>query len=93
VEKLAQALNEWRTRTEELLVYLDLAALNVRDAVRKRLEVTENVYLAARSQLATARQDDEANFKSTREGVEQLITDLRRACDAMEAVVRRANQQ
>jgi hypothetical protein len=93
VAKLAHVLTEWRTRTDALLVDLDLAALNVRDVVRKRLEVTENVYLAAKSQLATARADAEANFKSAREGVEQLITDLRRACEAMEAVVRRAHNE
>jgi hypothetical protein len=89
VEKLGHALDEWRTRVDELLVQFDLGASNVRDEVRKRLEVAENVYLAARSQLANARHDASSNLDSARQGVEQVIADLRRAMEAMEAVVRR----
>ena len=44
VEKLGHALDEWRTRVDELLVQFDLGASNVRDEVRKRLEIAQNVY-------------------------------------------------
>jgi len=89
IEKLGHALDEWRARIDELLVQFDLGASNVRDEVRKRLEVAENIYLAARSQLADARHDASSNLDSARQGVEQVIGDLRRAMEAMEAVVRR----
>jgi hypothetical protein len=93
IEKLGHALDEWRARIDELLVQFDLAALNVRDEVRKRLKVTENVYLTARSQLADARHDASSSLVLARQGVEQLIVDLRRACDAIEAVARRSSKE
>ena len=93
IEKLGHALDEWRARIDELLVQFDLAALNVRDEVRKRLEVTENVYLTARSQLADARHDASSNLVLARQGIEQLIVDLRRACDAVEDVARRTSKK
>lgn len=93
VEKLAHTVDEWRARVDELLVQLDLAALNVHDEVHKRLEVAENVYLAARSQLTSARDDLSTNLKLARRGMEQLIADLRRACDAVDTVVRRSRAE
>jgi len=51
-----------------LLVQLDLAAHNVRDEVCKHLEVAQNVFLADRSQRATARRNADSKLKSTREG-------------------------
>jgi hypothetical protein len=93
VEKLGYVLDEWRARTDELLVQFDLAAHNIRDEVHKRLEVAQNVYLAARSQLGAVRHDADSNLNSAREAVEQLIHDLRRVCDAMEAVVRRSSKE
>jgi hypothetical protein len=93
VEKLAHAVDEWREHVDELLVHLDLAALNVHDEVHKRLEVAQNVYLAARSQLAGARVDVKTNLNSARQGMEQLIADLRRACVAVDVVVRRSRDE
>jgi len=75
------------------VVQLDLADLDVRDEIRRRLDTTQNVYLAARSRLSDARSDADTNLSSLRSGLEQLLRDLRDAYDAAEAVVRRSRQQ
>jgi hypothetical protein len=93
VEKLAHTIDEWRARADELLVQLDLAALNVHDEVHKRLEVAENVYLTARSPLAGARDDVSTNVNLVGRGMEQLVTDLRQACTAVDTVVRRSRSE
>jgi hypothetical protein len=67
----------------------DGATRSGRDVIRKRLDNTQNVYLAARSRLSDARSDADTNLSSLRSGLEQLLRDLRNAYDAAEAVVRR----
>ncbi len=90
LQQLGKALDAWRTKIDELRVQLDLADLDVRDEVRKRLDVAQNAYLAARSRLSDARSDAGANLNTVRQGIDQLLKDLREAYDSAEAVVRRA---
>jgi len=56
-DKLDRVLDDWHARIDQLKVQVDLATMDVREDVAKRLEVTENVYLAVRSRLADARRD------------------------------------
>jgi hypothetical protein len=91
-ETLDRALDHWRERIDELKVQVDLAALDVREDLAKRLEVTENVFLAVRSRLSDARHDTGASAASLRRSVDQLLLDLRRAYDDAEAVVRRGRK-
>ena len=53
-DKFDRLLDDWHGRIDELKVQVDLATLDVREDMAKRLEVTENVYLAVRSRLAAA---------------------------------------
>ena len=92
IERLRHTLDEWRARIDELGVQLDLAALDVRDEIRKRMEITENVYLATRSRLADLGRDAGSNLSSARQGTEQLLRDLQHAYEAAEAVVRRGRK-
>jgi hypothetical protein len=90
LQQLGNALDGWRAKIDELRVQLDLADLDVRDEIRKRLDTAQNVYLAARSRLSDAQKDAGANLGTVRQGVEQLLGDLRQAYDSAEAVVRRS---
>src|SRR5665213_2368365 len=90
-ERFTQTLDAWRARIDELAVQVDLASLDVRDDLRRRLEVTENVYLATRSRLSDARQDAKTNVAGILRGVEQLLHDLRRAYNDAEAVIDRSH--
>ena len=92
IERLGRALDEWRARLDELQVQLNLAKLDLREEVRARVDITENVYLAARSRLTDLRNDIGSNFGSARRGTEQVLHDLRLAYDAAEDVVRRAKR-
>ena len=90
IEQMGQTLDEWRAKIDELMVQLDLANLDIRDEIRKRLDTTQNVYLAARSRLSDVGDDADSNLSALRLGLEQLLRDLRSAYDAAEAVVRRS---
>ncbi len=92
IDQISRTLDEWRTRIDELMVQLDLADLDVREEIRKRVDIAQNVYLAARSQLSDARRDANSNLSPIRQGLEQLLRDLRHAYEAAEAVVRRGRE-
>jgi ElaB/YqjD/DUF883 family membrane-anchored ribosome-binding protein len=88
-ESVNRALDEWRTRIDELKVQVDLAKLDVRDRATKQLEVAQNVCLAAFSMLSDARHDAAVSADTLREGIEQLLHDVKRAFEAAQAVVDR----
>ncbi len=89
LEQLGRSLDEWRARIDELIVQVDLADLGIREEVRKRLNVTENAYLAARNRLSDVPSGVGSNLGSLVKGLEQLLADLGQAYQAAEAVVRR----
>jgi len=92
VARISRTLDEWRARIDGLIVHADLASLDIREEVRKRLDITENVYLAARSRLSNAHQDAESSVASLHQGLNQLLHDLRQAYESAEAVVRRSRE-
>jgi hypothetical protein len=92
VARISRTLDEWRARIDELIVHAELASLDIREEVRKRIDVTENVYLAARSRLSDAHRDAESSVISLHQGLDQLLQDLRQAYESAEAVVRRSRE-
>ena len=92
MEQLSRTLDEWRGRIDELLVKVDLAALDVRDELRSRINLVENAYLAARSQLEEVGRDMRVNVGSARDRGHELLHDLRQIFYATEAAVRRSRQ-
>jgi hypothetical protein len=93
IEQMGRLLDEWRAKIDELMVQIDLANLDLRDELRKRLDVAQNVYLAARSRLLEARRDADSNLSSMRAGLDQLLRDLGAAYASAEAVIRRAGDK
>ena len=93
VETLSRTLDSWRARIDELLVQFDLAGHEVRDQVRKQIDVTENVYLAARSRLSDVHRDADFNIKTLCGGTERLIRDLQQAFEAAEAAFHRGRAE
>jgi len=92
VARISRTLDEWRARIDELIVHAELASLDIREEVRKRLDVTENVYVAARSRLSDAHRDAESSVVSLHQGLDQLLQDVRQAYESAEAVVRRSRE-
>jgi outer membrane protein TolC len=74
-------------------VQFDLAGHEVRDRVRKNIDLAENVYLAARSRLSDAHHDVHAEVKTICDGTESLIRDLQQAVEAAEAAFHRGRTQ
>ena len=93
VETLSRTLDSWRARIDGLLVQFDLAGHEVRDRVRKHIDLTENVYLAARSRLSDVHRDADFNIKTLCGGTERLIRDLQQAFQAAQAAFHRGRAE
>ena len=90
LDRLRRSLDDWRGRIDELMVRVDLADLGGREELRKRVDVTQNAYLAAKNRLSDIPKDVGANVGTAVKGLEKLLADLRQAYEAAEAVVRRS---
>jgi hypothetical protein len=93
VERLSRKLDEWRTRIDELLVQLDLLGLESRDDLRKHVDLIENVYRAARSQLSDVHRDASSNLNSLRDGTEKLLRDLQHVYEAAQGAFQRGRAE
>ena len=82
VGTVSRTLDGWRARIDELLVQIDLGGHDVRDRVRKEIDLTENAYLAARSRLSDVPADVHADITT-------VMEDLQRAFQAAEAAFHR----
>jgi hypothetical protein len=91
-ERISSSLEGWRARIDELVVQLDLATLDGRDELRKKVDIAENVYLAAHSKLSDARTDARSSLASVEEGLEVLLRDLGRVLEEAEAVIKRGRE-
>jgi len=89
IQQATRVLDALRARIDELMVQLDLADLDVRDELRKRVDTAQNAYLAARSRVDAARKDTGSNLSTMRDGLEKVLDDLRSAYQAADAAVRR----
>ena len=47
LERLEHSLGSWHNRIDELRQRLDLTELDIRDEVGRRVDITDNVYLAS----------------------------------------------
>ncbi len=90
-ERLTRMLDVWRVRTDELMVQLDLANLDVRDEICECLDATENVYLAARARLSGTRHPASPTSVSKHADIEQVIRDLHRAHQLAQTVLQGAD--
>ncbi len=88
VDNVGRALDEVRSRIDELLVRVDLASLDVRDELRVRINSAESAYLTARKRLGEARNDTSQDLRGLRRSLDQLLGDLRGALEGVERVVR-----
>jgi len=62
-----------KTDLDEFAVQADLAVMDARDALSRRLEAAENAWLAARHRLQMAMQDAEAILGDMRRVVSDLV--------------------
>lgn len=78
LERLEHSLGSWH---DELRQRLDLTELDIRHEVRRRVDITDNVYVAARSRLADLRHAARSDLSGMCRALalEHLILDLERA--------------
>lgn len=89
-ERLESALTECRARIDKLIVQADLANIDLRDELYKRLNAVGNAGLAACAGLGSARQDLASGLPAPRDTVCAVLHDLQRAVQgAREALDRR----
>lgn len=89
----SSVVDRWKAKLDELRVQGDLASMDARAELTKKVEVAENVYLAVRSRLNDARHDAAGGMDALRQTFDELLTDLQRAYDDAEAVIRRSNER
>ncbi len=88
LDRLDHSLGSWHDRIDELRQQLDLTELDIRDEVRRRIDATDNVYLAARSRLVDLRHAATSDLGTMCRAVEHLVHDLEQAYRSARVVVR-----
>lgn len=89
IEELQRRLSEWRTRIDELVVQLDLANMELREAFGAELAKLENAGSALRSGLGYASQDVRSVIPTDRAAIGEALRDLERAFQAARASLER----
>lgn len=89
VHEITQFLDSWKGRIDELRVRLDLAKMELRDQATHRMELAENANFAATTKLRDAYHDAALNAEALRDGVEELVHDVKEAFDAVQNVLAR----
>jgi hypothetical protein len=89
IEELQRRLNEWRTRIDELVVQLDLANMELREAFATELAKLENAGSALRSGLGYAKEDVRSAVPADRAAISEALRDLERAFQAARATLER----
>ena len=88
-DEILTGLDRWKARVDELKVQLDLAKLDLRDEATRQLRIACNANLAASSKLRDAYRDAKTSAEALREGVDELLRDVRETFDAVEGVLDR----
>jgi len=86
---LSEAVDDWKSRIDELRVQADLAKLDVRDQATKQLDIAQNSCLAAATKLREAGHDAAVSVRALADGVRNLLNDVKSAFDAAKAVIDR----
>jgi hypothetical protein len=89
ITSTTKVVDQLRQRIDHLMVQIDLGTLDARDEAVKQLDVAQNACLAAVSRLRDAGHDLAATSEALRDGVEQLVRDVKKAIDAADAVRKR----
>ncbi len=89
LEGLQASLTDWRTKIDELVVQLDLAGMELREALAHELAKVHNAGLALKSGLRHARQDLMDAGPAGKDAITEALVDLQQAFDAARAVVTR----
>jgi phage shock protein A len=89
VGQLQASLADWRGRIDELLVQLDLATMEVREAFQSELARMENARLALRSGVGYAHEDLASVVHADRAAVAEALREIERAFKAARASVER----
>jgi hypothetical protein len=82
-------LDQLRERIDHLRVQADLGKLDARDEAIKQLTIAQNACLAAGAKLREAGHDIGATAQTVRDGVEQLLRDVKSAIDEAETAISR----
>lgn len=92
VDRLQEALAAWRSRLDELIVQLDLAGMELRDALSAQLNAAENAGLALRSGLTYAGEDVVGGLGGPRDTIATVLEDLHSAVESAKRAVHEARR-
>lgn len=82
-------VNQLKEQIDNLRVQVDLGKLDARDEVTKQLTIAQNACLAAGAKLREAGHDVTVTAQAVRDGVEQILRDVKNAIDAAETAISR----
>ena len=87
--EILDLVERWKARVEEIQVQLDLAKLDLHDQAARQLELATNANLAASAKLRDAYHDATKTAEALRDGVEEMLQDVKDAFTAVQAVLER----
>jgi hypothetical protein len=85
--EIVDVVEKWKARIDGIRVQLDLAKLELRDQATRQLELATNANAAAGPKLREAYRDAAATAEALRDGVEQLLEDVKGAMAAVQDVL------
>jgi len=88
-KEMLDLVDRWKTRVDEIRVQLDLAKLDLRDHATRQLELARNANFAATPKLRAAYHDASATAQALRDGVDELLDDVKEAFAAVQEVLDR----
>lgn len=87
--EILDMVEQWKGRVDEIRVQLDLAKLELRDQAERQLELAVTANAAAGPKLRDAYRDAAATAETLRDGVEELLRDVKGAFTAVQKVLER----
>lgn len=87
--EILDMVEQWKGRVDEIRVQLDLAKLELRDQAERQLELAVTANAAAGPKLWDAYRDAAATAETLRDGVEELLRDVKGAFTAVQKVLER----
>ena len=90
IESTTKLLDQLHEQIDRVRVQADLGRLDVRDEAAKQLNIAQNAYLAAQSELRAAGHDLAVTAEALRQGVEKLVRDVQKAIKAAEEAISRS---
>jgi hypothetical protein len=89
ITSASRVIDQLKERIDHARLEVELGKLDARDEVVEKLDVAQNACLAADAKLREAVHDLAVTAEAVRDGVHQLVRDVKKTIDAVEAAISR----